>query len=186
MTKDQFLNELYRSIQNIPEIEKRDIIQDYEEHFQMGQQEGKSEEEIAKALGAPSQIAKELLATYHIEKVESNVSTGNIFRAMWAVIGLGFFNLVIVFAPFLALTLIILSGWLLGVSFLASPIFLLIDIFVLFNPFEAFYLFIALFLVGLGILICIGMFYITKAVTKGFVRYLKYNVSLVKGGLKDE
>ena len=61
------------------------------------------EEQIAGALGSPSQIAKEILATYHLEKVENTASAGNIMRAAWAVIGLGFFNLVIVLGPFIAL-----------------------------------------------------------------------------------
>jgi len=37
---------------------------------------------------------------------------------------------------------------------------------------------------GLGYFIMLGMLVVTKLVIKGFVRYLKYNVSLVKGGLK--
>ncbi len=70
------------------------FLKDYEEHFTFGLEEGKSEEEIVASLGSPAQIAKELLADYHIEKVTTSATTGNVFRAIWAVIGLGFFQFV--------------------------------------------------------------------------------------------
>jgi uncharacterized membrane protein len=41
-------------------------------------------------------------------------------------------------------------------------------------------------LCGIGIFIAIGMFAATNALTKGFIRYLKFNASLVKGGLKND
>jgi len=45
---------------------------------------------------------------------------------------------------------------------------------------------LSLALCGIGLFIAIGMFFATKAVTSGFVRYLKFNMALVKGGLKRE
>lgn len=92
MTKEQFLRQLESALKKLPKAEREDILQDYSEHFSIGMEEGKTEEEIASALGSPHQIAKELLATYHVEKVEATATTGNILRAIWAVIGLGFFN----------------------------------------------------------------------------------------------
>src|SRR5690625_1514933 len=100
MNKEQFLTELDAALKYISAEERQDILQDFEEHFAVGREEGKTEEEIAAGLGSPRQIAKEMLASYHIEKVETTATTRNIFRAVWAVIGLGFFNLVIVLGPF--------------------------------------------------------------------------------------
>lgn len=185
MTKDQFLKSLESALKPLSQAERQDIIQDYEEHFLIGLEEGKSEEKIADALGSPNQIAKELLASYHIEKVDAKVTTGNMFRAIWAVIGLGFFNLVIVLAPFITVVALIFSGWAVGISFILSPLLILIDA-VFQGSFQYFYLFMSFVLCGTGIFIAIGMFYITKVLIKGFVRYLKFNVSLVKGGLKHD
>jgi len=185
MTKDQFLKSLESALRPLSQAERQDIIQDYEEHFLIGLEEGKSEEEIAAALGSPNQIAKELLASYHIEKVETKATTGNVFRAMWAVIGLGFFNLVIVLGPFIALLGLVFSGWAVSASFILSPVLVLIDA-IFQGSFQFFYLFMSFALCGAGLLIAIGMFYVTKFLVKGFVRYLKYNVSLVKGGLKHD
>lgn len=185
MTKDQFLKSLESALKPLSQAERQDIIQDYEEHFLIGLEEGKSEEKIADALGSPNQIAKELLASYHIEKVDAKVTTGNMFRAIWAVIGLGFFNLVIVLAPFITVVALIFSGWAVGISFILSPLLALIDLALQSGTFKFFNLFISILLCGLGIFISIGMFYTTKFFIKGFVRYLKYNTSLVKGGLKN-
>lgn len=96
MNKDQFLQILSNGLKKLPAEEREDIIRDFQEHFQMGNQEGKTEEEIAKSLGSPKHIARELVATYQVEKVSEKVTFSNVLRATWAVIGLGFFNLTIV------------------------------------------------------------------------------------------
>jgi len=126
-----------------------------------------------------------MLASYHIEKVETTATTGNVFRAVWAVIGLGFFNLVIVLGPFIALIGIIFSGWVAGISFVASPLLVLFDRIIHPGPFEFFSLFFSLALAGLGLFIVIGMYFVTRVLINGFVRYLKFNTKLVKGGLKN-
>src|SRR5690625_2679306 len=103
-------------------------MHDFEEHFAFGIEEGKTEEEIAASLGSPNKIAKELLAAYHLEKVETTGTTGNMIRAVWAVIGLGFFNLVIVLGPFIALAAVVFAGWTSSVAFIVSPLLVLINL----------------------------------------------------------
>jgi len=186
MNKEQFLRKVEAGIKRLSEEEREDIIRDFEEHFQIGTQEGKSEEEISKSLGSPQQIAKELLASYHLERVEESKSAGNILRAVWAVIGLSFFNLVIVLGPFIALVGILLGGWVAGLSFIVSPILVLIE--AIFSPetFEVFEFFFSVGLAGLGLFIVMGMLIASRTLVNLFVRYLKYNVNLVKGGMKNE
>ncbi|KHF40573.1 DUF1700 domain-containing protein [Halalkalibacter okhensis] len=186
MNKQQFLMELDRALQKMSLDERQDILNDFEEHFAVGLEEGKTEGEITCSLGSPQQIAKDMLASYHLEKAETTVTTGNIIRAVWAVIGLGFFNLVIVLGPFIALVSIVFAGWAVGVSFIVSPLLFLINIIFYPGSFELFELFITLALCGLGLFIAIGMFFATRTLTQGFLRYLKFNVKLVKGGLKHD
>lgn len=186
MTKEQFLTKLESVLNKLPLDERQDILQDFEEHFAFGKEEGKTEEEISASLGSPQQIGKELLANYHIEKVEAAASTGNIFRAVWAVIGLGFFNLVIVLGPFIALVAILAAGWVAGVTFTLAPILELINIAIYPFTFGWFNLFFSMVLSGLGLFITIGMYFATRAMMNGFVRYLKFNTRLVKGGLKHD
>lgn len=125
-------------------------------------------------------------ASYHIEQVEKDASVGNVFRAVWAVIGLGFFNLLIVLGPFIALVALVCAGWIVSVTFAASPLLVIVDLAMYPGGFWLFNFFFSLLLAGLGILIGIAMYYITRFVINGFVRYLKYNVNLVKGGLKHD
>lgn len=185
MTKDQFLTRLNNSLRKLPAEERQDILQDFEEHFAIGLEEGKTEEQVAASLGSPQQIAKDLAATYHVEQVEATATTGNIFRAVWAVIGLGFFNLVIVLGPFIALGAIIIAGWTTAIAFIASPLLVLINSVIYPEVFQFFDLFFSLGLTGLGLFIAVGMYFATRAVNNGFVRYLKYNVRVIKGGMKD-
>lgn len=184
MTKEQFLAELNKALRGINESERKDMLRDYEEHFELGLEEGKREEEIAAALGSPSHIAKELRAEYHLEAVQKTASTGNIMRAIWAVIGLGFFNLVVVLGPLIALAGVMFAGWCVGVSFILSPLAALFEVIISPGQFRLFDLFSSLVLSGLGLFIAMGMYVATKIVVRGFIKYLKFNTSMVKGGLK--
>lgn len=186
MTKERFLQQLDSSLKRLPLEERQDILQDYEEHFTNALADGKSEEEIAAGLGSPGQIAKELLASYHLEKVENSMTTGNIMRAVWAVIGLGFFNLVVVAGPFFALIGVLFAAWAVSAGFIVSPILMLINTAIYPESFTLFDLFFSLMLSGIGLFIAIGMFFASKTVFNLFIRYLKFNASIVKGGLKND
>lgn len=184
MNRDQFLFQLESLLKGLSREERDDILQDFEEHFAIGLSEGKTEKEISAALGSPHHIAKEIRANYHIERVQNDTTVGNIVRAVWAVVSLGFFNLFIVLGPLLALIAVVFGGWVVCVSFVASPILVVIDAVIHPEGLILFNMFFSLLLSGLGIFIGIGMFYVTRFLIIGFVRYLKYNVNLVKGGLK--
>ncbi|MFE3974699.1 MULTISPECIES: DUF1700 domain-containing protein [unclassified Peribacillus] len=182
MNKEQFLKQLNESLTGLSLEEQEDILQDYEEYFAIGMEKGKTEQEISTSLGNPKQISKELLASYHLGQVQQSTSAGNVMRAVWAVIGLGFFNLVIVLGPFMALVGVVIAGWASAVAFILAPLGVIFNLAV--GNFQLFDLFFALGLSGIGIFIAMGMFVATSALTKGFIRYLKFNASLVKGGLK--
>lgn len=184
MNKEQFIKQLESSLKKLSLEERQDILQDYEEYFAIGIEKGKSEQEISASLGQPKQIAKELLASYHLDMVEQTTSARNILSAVWAVIGLGFFNFLIVLAPFCVLLCIVLSGWLVSLASILSPLGVLINLFI--DQFRIADLFLSIGLCGIGIFIAMGMFVATKALTKGFIRYLKYNITFVKRGLKHE
>jgi len=77
-----------------------------------------------------------------------------------------------------------LSAWAIGLCFLLSPILVLGEAIVHWSGFFLFNLFMSVAFCGIGYFIMLGMLVVTKLAIKGFVRYLKYNVSLVKGGLK--
>lgn len=186
MNKKQFMDQLESLLKGISAEERKEILQDYEDHFTFAMEAGESEEQISASLGSPRQISKEILAAYHLEKAESSSTIGNLGRAVWAAFGLGFFNLVIVLGPAVALAGVVLAVWAVGITFTASPLLVLFNALIYPETFELFELMFSLVLSGIGILLTIGMYFATRALGKGFVNYLKFNVKLVKGGLKNE
>ncbi|MFA1821807.1 hypothetical protein ACDX78_16770 [Virgibacillus oceani] len=185
MNEKQFLAELKSGLHKLPESEREDIIMDFEEHFSIGKEGGKTEEEISEALGSPQQIAKEMKAAYYLEQVDHVSSAGNIFRAVWATVGLGFFNLVFVLGPFIALLGIIFAGWITAFAFITALPLVLIQALTSPGLFLWFDVFTSIALLGVGLILLIGMLYVTRVFSKGFVRYLHFNTRLVKGGMKD-
>lgn len=61
MTKDEFLTRMERSLTILAPHERIDILSDYVEHFREGEENGKTEEEIAASLGDPEELAKTFL-----------------------------------------------------------------------------------------------------------------------------
>ena len=182
MTKEGFMKELKRVITKLPKEEQEEIIHDYEEYFQSGILDGKTEEEITLALGNPKTIGKEIVAAYQIEKVEENTSVTNMIKAIWLVIGLGFFNLVVVLGPFLAIAGLLFGVWVAGGAFILSPLLVFINVAIYPEVFALFDLFNAIALCGLGMFILLFAYAVTQKGMRMFTRYLKYNVKLVKGG----
>ncbi len=180
------MNQLEKSLSRLTPIERKDILRDYEEHYTFGLESGKTEEEVSESLGSPRQIAKEILSVYHVERVEEKPSAGNLGRAILAVIGLGFLNLFIVVWLLLIIMSLLFSGWVVGISFVLSPIIVFLDWLLSDAGFEAFELFLSFTVVGIGIFILIGMKFATQFMVKVFIRYLKFNVSTVKRGFSNE
>jgi len=60
MNKDEYLEKLTRLLKDMPKEDKEDILLDYEEHFMVGLEKGRTEEEISKALGDPETVANRL------------------------------------------------------------------------------------------------------------------------------
>lgn len=59
MNKREFLDLLRYYLRSYPANIINDMVSDYEEHFRIGIENGKSEEEISKELGSPKDIAEE-------------------------------------------------------------------------------------------------------------------------------
>jgi len=61
MTKYSFLNELDQLLSGLAEDERREILEDYEEHFAFAKRAEKSDAEIIALVGTPADIAAEIL-----------------------------------------------------------------------------------------------------------------------------
>ncbi len=188
MNRDEFIQTLNQGLHGIPEYEINDILYDYEEHFEIGLSKGKTEKEIAKELGDPKSIAKSYRVFSKISEAENNPSPKNLFKAILAAMALGFFNLVIVLGPFLLMVGLIFGLYVVSVSFIVGGIgsffgtivspFIPYTINIGFRPITSISMGIGL--IALGLLMLIGSFYLSKLLYQGTIRYLKWNINIIK------
>ncbi|UTB32642.1 MAG: DUF1700 domain-containing protein [Methanobacterium sp. ERen5] len=123
MNKEEYLKKLSKQIKKMSVDEKRDLLLDYEEHFRIGMEKGRTEEEISKALGNPKNVAKQIKADYMVKKAEDKPSPTSIIEALTAVAGLGLFNIFIA-VPSLLLAVVIISLVLAGSAVIVIGIFI--------------------------------------------------------------
>lgn len=182
MTRREFMDELGLLLGELPDKERLDILADYTEHFLMGIQAGKSEHEIAEALGSPKLVARELLAGYRIHQAQSNATVGNMTRAVVATVSLGFFNLVFVLGPFLVLIGVLIACFGVSVSLLFAPLGILAQYGIpAVSQERLLLLFGSLASVGLGGMLAIGLLRLSRWLYRQFLRYLQFNVQMIRG-----
>jgi uncharacterized membrane protein len=190
MNKETFLNELKRSLGRMSEVEKGDVLYDYEEHFRMGAAEGKSEERIAEALGNPRAIGKSYAIDALLEEPKGGggVTATSVLRAIFASISLTFFNIIVVLGPFFGLVGVMIGLWataaslaLSGVAVLVSPIAALIvpGLFTLAGVNAAFLLFAGIGVAGLGLLAVIGMWKLSRLFVQATAAYVRFNARIM-------
>jgi len=188
MNRIEFLSSLDRYLGNIDENQKKEILYDYDEHFSVAIEKGKTEEEISAALGSTQVIARQFKAECLLKKAQDNSSAQNIFSAIFAVVGLGFFNIVFVLGPFLGLVGVMVGLFatafaisISGIAILGAVIFfpwLLSIPQGLYISSEAL-IFISVALISLGALCSIGMAKLSKLFFNLILKYLKFNIGFV-------
>jgi uncharacterized membrane protein len=88
MTRLEFLETLRRRLAGLPPSEIDDLIADYAQHFADGMAAGRSEAEIAEALGDPMRLGRELRAEAGFRRWESEPSAGNFFAVLFGFLAL--------------------------------------------------------------------------------------------------
>lgn len=188
MTKSQFLRELNRLLAIVPELERKDILYDYESHIQFAMESGKTEEEAVFDLGSPQAIANDLLGS--MSKVsEMNVhkpstireSNSNMGRGIFVFTGLLLFNLIFIVGPVAGIAGTFIGFYAASFACLISPIGFIIDLFTRETP-----LFLAFPFVLAACSFGYLFFLLTHFLAKRFInimhRYWEFNMKLVKGG----
>jgi uncharacterized membrane protein len=84
---------------------------DYEAHFAEGEAHGRSDEEISKALGDPGRLARELRAEVGLRRWEEQPNASAAAGAIFAVLGLGALDILILLPLLIVVILPILIGW---------------------------------------------------------------------------
>lgn len=190
--KEEFMDALRHYLNDFGNDEREEILYDYEEHFRIGMESGKTEDELIKELGSPRDIAAQyrnaddnVMSNSKVNSNQSAIGSIGIF------IALVFFNLVFVLGIYLGIlgTLIgmcgaaiatLVAGIVTIICTIISPI--LPGLINVPNGIPD----ISIFLVGigttaLGALFCIGMFYLVKFFMAVTVKYVKWNIKTIKG-----
>lgn len=106
MSKDAFLRRLKQGLAGLPPEEIEEIVADYSDHFAESNAHGRSEAEVAAALGDPARIARELRADIGLRRFESHWSLSNLATAIMALAGLAIVDLVL-FLPLLLVAIVL-------------------------------------------------------------------------------
>lgn len=107
MSKDAFLRRLKQGLAGLSPEEVEEILADYSAHFAESNAHGRSEAEVAAALGDPARIARELRADIGLRRFETHWSLSNLMGATVALAGLAIVDLVL-FLPLL-ITAVVLA-----------------------------------------------------------------------------
>lgn len=196
MQREEFISKLERLLRGMPEAERKDILYDYEEHIRIAVENGLEEEKVIDSLGSPQSIAKQYRVKRYIDKAEASGSTTSVFRAILATVGLGFFNLIFILGPFMAVVGILIAigvsavavviggaGLILGGMFpqIISGVNVELLAAEIHGNMTAGMLFGGVGTMCLGALMGLG----TVALTKGFmtmtIKYLKLNINIIRG-----
>lgn len=201
MNKREYLEKLSKLLRKLPKEDRNDIISDYEEHFAIGLEKGRTEEEISKALGNPKNVAKQIKADHIIKKAEDKPSVGGMIEAILAAMGLGLFNLIFVTVPVLIVAAIILTLFVAGFAMILAGIYWVLSPLLhlilpqialpqLVGSNESFWNILVILGGGIGltaggIILIVAMAYITKWFYELMIKYLKLNLRIIKGRKRD-
>ena len=102
MTRAEFMGRLRRGLVGMPTAAAADIASDYETHFEDGAAAGRSEAEVATALGDPDRLARELRAEAGAQRWHQEKNPSAAAGAVFAVLGLGAIALLILLPIFMS------------------------------------------------------------------------------------
>lgn len=94
MNRASFMAQLRAGLSGLHANDVNDIIADYESHFADGVAAGRTEDEVAEALGDPARLARELRAEVGFKRWEQERSAGSFVGVVLALIGLATIDII--------------------------------------------------------------------------------------------
>ncbi|WP_112070114.1 GIN domain-containing protein [Herbaspirillum rubrisubalbicans] len=106
MNRETFLRTLGAGLAGLSRQEIDEILADYETHFDEARASGRSEAEVAQALGDPARLARELRAETGLRRFEAHRSVANLATAMFALAGLAAVDIFFLLPLLLVITVV--------------------------------------------------------------------------------
>ena len=109
MTRDHFLEVLHGGLAGLPPRERDDILADYAQYFEEAHAAGRSEADVAAALGDPARLGRELKAESGLRRWEDSHSPANLVAALLALGALAAVDVMILLPIVLVLGIVTLA-----------------------------------------------------------------------------
>jgi uncharacterized membrane protein len=181
MTRDAFLAALKANLRGATPKATEEILADYASHFDEGEAHGRSQEEIAAALGDPARLARELRAEAGLKRWDQERSVSAAAAAILAILSLGAID-VLILLPILLVVFCVLFAFVCAAAALvvAGLVMLVVMPFRLFSHDFTQVLFCGLgFFSGglsIGALVVLG----SIALSNLLIRYGRFHMRLIK------
>ena len=133
MTRAEFMSRLRRGLVGLPILSANEIAADYETHFDDGVAAGRTEAQVAEALGDPDRLARELRAEAGARRWDQEKNPSAAAAAVFAVLGLGAIDLLILLPIFMGVV-----GTLFGFFMAAIGLFIGGGVIMVAGPFAGF------------------------------------------------
>ncbi|WP_339167558.1 DUF1700 domain-containing protein [Paenibacillus sp. FSL R5-0341] len=193
MNRQQFMQAMEVHLRPMDQQERAELLSDYDQHFELGLREGRLEEEIARELGQPEEIAKEALGDRYdahtpgsdafyaptYRDMRSPINSTRATRNFFTAVGLLFLNLILG----IPLGLMMWSVWLVIASLsllVLAPVAAVVD-FVFLSPLDKAEIFVAIGAFGVGICFAIASKFVFKAFKRVTLQYIRWNKNTMKG-----
>jgi uncharacterized membrane protein len=187
VTRLQFMNRLRNGLVGLPQKTIDEIAADYDGHFNEGIAAGRSEIEVADALGDPERHAREIRAEAGLKRWETERNASAAAGAIFAVLGLGALDLIFLLPILMAIVGTLFAFYCVAIALFGVGAFVMVA-----GPFWVFGAPVAaLILTGLG-LMAIGVFTgaATTLVTIAFINvmvwYGRLHMRLLKPALEPQ
>jgi uncharacterized membrane protein len=95
MNKHAYIQTLKEGLKGLSVTAQSEVLADTEAHFAAGLEAGRTEEEIAKGLGDPARLAREIRAEEGLKRWEMDKTPSSAVTAIIALIGLGALDILI-------------------------------------------------------------------------------------------
>jgi uncharacterized membrane protein len=154
VNSEAFLRALRGGLAGLSKQEVDEIIADYEAHFAEARASGRSEAQVAEALGDPARLARELRAETGLRRFESHRSFANLITAMLALAGLAAVDIFFLMPLLLVLAAVAL-GIGIGLAALGAVGAHMIFTVVFFAHGGSFVGGVVRFVVGIGLIACL-------------------------------
>ncbi len=128
MNRATFMAQLRTGLAGLHSRDVSDILADYESHFADGMAHGRTEDEVADALGDPARLAREMRAEVGFKRWEQDRSAGNLIGVVLALLGLATIDLMFLLPMLFVFIVVIFALAVCCLAFIVAGSFLLFNL----------------------------------------------------------